>query len=141
MRIAALVLAILGSLASGGFAVSVLTDSRVDQAEKAMARAKAMGINLSSGYAAKVASAAKRAIYGAWALLAAFVLGIVGGILAFKGIGKIAGPLMLIGALIPGFLQPLYFIFTALLIIGGILAFFAKPKGAARGVHARPVPA
>ena len=125
MRIAALVLGILGSLAAGGFSLSVLTDSRVADAKKAIATAKALGVD---GQVSAEVADANRAIHGAYALLAAVALGLAGGILAFKGKGKLAGPLMLVGAIIPGILQPLYFIFTALLIIGGALAFFAKPK-------------
>lgn len=125
MRIAALVLGILGSLAAGGFALSVLTDSRVTTAQQAMAEAKALGVD---GELGEAAAGAMRAIYGAYALLGAFVLGLAGGALALKGKGKIAGPLMLVGAIIPGILQPLYFIFTLLLIVGGALDFFAKPK-------------
>jgi hypothetical protein len=61
-------------------------------------------------------------------LIGAMVAGAVGGILAMMGKGKIAALLMLAGAIVPAIWAPKSLIFTFLLLIGGIVSFFVKPR-------------
>ena len=64
-------------------------------------------------------------------LIGSMVAGIVGGILAMMGKGKIAALLMLAGVIVPAIWAPKSLVFTFLLLIGGIVSFFAKPRSAA----------
>ena len=64
-------------------------------------------------------------------LMGSMVAGIVGGILAMMGREKIAALLMLAGVIVPAILAPKSLVFTGLLLIGGIVCFFVKPKQAA----------
>jgi hypothetical protein len=61
------------------------------------------------------------------------VAGIVGGILAVMGKGKIAALLMLAGAIVPAVWAPKSLVFTCLLVIGVIVIFFSKPRQTAVG--------
>jgi hypothetical protein len=54
--------------------------------------------------------------------------------LAMMGKGKIAVLLMLAGAIVPAIWAPKSLAFTCLLIIGGIVSFFGKPRQSATGV-------
>ena len=63
-------------------------------------------------------------------LVGSMVAGIVGGILAMMGKGKIAALLMLAGVIVPAIWAPKSLVFTFLLLIGGIVCFFVKPKSA-----------
>ena len=64
-------------------------------------------------------------------LIGSMGAGIVGGILAMMGKGKIAAILMLAGVIVPAILAPKSLVFTFLLAIAGIVCFFVKPKQAA----------
>ena len=120
MRIAGLVLGILGGLAAGLLGMKWLSDASANQATVELARS--MG----------VASDIDKIVTAAYILLGSAVLGIVGGVMAFKGKGKIAALLMLIGAIAPAILAPQALVFTFILLIGGIISFFAKPAADAR---------
>jgi hypothetical protein len=67
-------------------------------------------------------------VTASYMLIGAMVAGIVGGVLAMMGKGKIAALLMLAGAILPAIWVPKSLIFTCLLLLGGIVSFFAKPK-------------
>jgi hypothetical protein len=51
--------------------------------------------------------------------------------MGFKGKGKIASPLMIVGPVAAAVIYPASLIGSGVLLLGGILAFFAKPKVAA----------
>ena len=67
-------------------------------------------------------------VIAAYILLAVMVVGIVAGVLAFRGKGKIAAPLMILGAIAPALFAPKALVFTFILLLGGLLSFAAKPK-------------
>ncbi len=116
MRIAALILGILGALASGFLGSRWLSD--YNENKELLAAAAKMGAD--TGDLDKV-------VMGAYILLVAAAVSLVGGIMTLKGKGKIFGPLMILLALSPVAFKPEALIFTSLTLIGGILAFLAKP--------------
>jgi hypothetical protein len=69
-----------------------------------------------------------------WLMLAATVLGIAGGVIAFLRLGSLGGLVLLLGVVGPGIAFPPTLLFLSLLIIAGGLAFLIKrgPKSAPR---------
>jgi len=126
MRKAALVLGILGGIAAGILGMKWLGDAS-DLREL---------IDLARSAGADTAEI-DRLVMAAYALIGAMVLGIVGGVLALKGQGKIAGGLMLLGVIVPAVLAPKSLVFTFILLIGGLVSLMAKPEaGKASGAAA-----
>lgn len=121
MRIAGLILGILGGLAAGFLGMKWLSDA--NSMKEMVGAARNLGIDMSE---------LDKTITAAYILLGSAVLGIVGGVMAFKGKGKIAGLLMLIGALAPAIFAPKALVFTIILLVGGIVSFMAKPSAEAR---------
>jgi len=117
MRIVGLILGILGGLAAGALGIKWLSDAH--QMRELIGAAREFGVD--TGELDKL-------IIAAYILLAAMVLGIIGGVLAFKGKGKIAAGLMLVGALLPVVFAPKALVFTFLLLVGGALSLLARPK-------------
>lgn len=117
MRIVGLILGILGGLAAGALGIKWLSDAH--QMRELIGAARGLGVD--TGELDKL-------IIAAYILLAAMLLGIIGGVLAFKGKGKIAAALMLVGALLPVVFAPKALVFTFLLLVGGALSMLAKPK-------------
>ena len=117
MRIVGLILGILGGLAAGALGMKWLSDAH--QMRELIGAARGLGVD--TGELDKL-------IIAAYILLAAMVLGIIGGVLAFKGKGKIAAALMLVGALLPVVFAPKALVFTFLLLVGGALSMLARPK-------------
>lgn len=121
MRIAGLVLGIIGGLAAGFLGMKWLSDA--NNMKEMVGAARNLGIDMTE---------LDKTITAAYILLGSAVLGIVGGVMAFKGKGKIAGLLMLIGAIAPAIFAPKALVFTCLLLIGAAVSFFAKPAADAR---------
>ncbi len=119
MRIAALVLGIIGGLAAGLLGVKWLSDAHTLKQNIELARSLGMDT-----------SEITRTVIGAWCLLGAFALGIGGGVLALMGKGKPAAGVMLAGGIAPVFFAPVALVFTWLLVAGGVVSFWAKPKAA-----------
>jgi len=117
MRIVGLILGILGGLAAGALGMKWLSDAH--QMRELIGAAREFGVD--TGELDKL-------IIAAYILLAAMVMGIIGGVLAFKGKGKIAAGLMLVGALLPVVFAPKALVFTFLLLVGGAMSMLAKPK-------------
>lgn len=120
MRIAGLILGILGGLAAGFLGMKWMGDA--DSLKGQIEVARKMGVNMAE--LDKMATAS-------YMLIGAMVAGIVGGILAMMGKGRIAALLMLAGAILPAIWAPKSLVFTCILLLGGIVSFFAKPKSAA----------
>ncbi|HWM24399.1 MAG TPA: hypothetical protein VNP98_06210 [Chthoniobacterales bacterium] len=120
MRILGLILGILGGLAAGFLGMKWMGDAESLKGQIELARK--MGVNM--GELDKMATAS-------YMLIGAMVAGIVGGIMAMMGKGKIAALLMLAGAILPAIWAPKSLVFTCLLLVGGIVSFFAKPRQAA----------
>ena len=117
MRMAGLILGILGGLAAGFLGMKWLSDA--NQMKELTDLIRTAGIDTSE---------LDKTITAAYLLIGSLVLGIVGGVLAFKGKGVIAAVLMLIGAILPAVFAPKALVFTCILLIGGLVSFFAKPQ-------------
>lgn len=109
MRIAGLILGILGGLSAGLLGAVWISD--VNSVDPEMAALVDMSGMLTAGYL----------------LVLALVLGISGGVLALRGKGRWAAGLMIPAAVAPAFLQPSALVFTFLLLLAGILSIWAKP--------------
>jgi hypothetical protein len=117
MRILGLILGILGGLAAGYLGMKWMGDA--NSLKASIDAARKMGVNMAE--LDKMATAS-------YMLIGAAVAGIVGGILAMMGKGKIAALLMLAGVIVPAIWAPKSLVFTCLLLIGGIVCFFVKPR-------------
>ena len=120
MRITGLILGILGGLLAGCLAWKWLDD--VSHQKAMLEHARTLGVNLKD---------LDHIVTTAHVLLGSMVAGIVGGIMAMMGRGKIAALLMLAGVIVPAVMMPKTLIFTFLLAIGAIVSFFAKPRQSA----------
>jgi hypothetical protein len=120
MRILGLILGILGGLLAGCLGWKWLDDAN---------HMKTM-IDVARSAGASMAELDKTVMAGRM-LIGSMVAGIVGGILAMMGKGKIAALLMLAGAIVPAIWAPKSLVFTFLLVIGGIVCFFVKPRAGA----------
>ncbi|HJQ25109.1 MAG TPA: hypothetical protein VKA60_14420 [Blastocatellia bacterium] len=123
MRIVGLILGVLGGLAAGALGIKWLSDAH--QMRELIGAARELGVD--TGELDKL-------VMAAYVLIAAMVMGIAGGVLAFKGRGRYAAGLMLVGALLPVVFAPKALAFTFLLLVGGCLSFMAKPRQKAEGV-------
>ncbi len=117
MRITGLILGILGGLLAGCLGWKWLDDAHHMQAS----------INALRGLGGNMAELDKM-ITAAYMLIGAMGAGIIGGILAMMGKGKIAALLMLAAVILPAIWAPKSLVFTCILLIAGIVSFFAKPK-------------
>jgi hypothetical protein len=122
MRILGLILGILGGLAAGWLGMKWMGDA--NSLKTSIDAARKMGVNMAE---------LEKLITAGYILIGSMVAGIVGGILAVMGKGKIASLLMLAGAIVPAIWAPKSLVFTCLLLIGGIVSFFAKPRETAAG--------
>jgi hypothetical protein len=120
MRIAGLILGILGGLLAGFLGMKWMGDA--DSLKGQIELARKMGVNMAD---------LDKMVTASYMLIGAMVAGIVGGILAMMGKGKIAAVLMLAGAIVPAIWVPKSLIFTCLLLLGGIVCFFVKPRQSA----------
>ena len=117
MRIAALVLGVLGGLAAAMLSIKWLGDAA--QAKESIEAVRAMGGSMGE---------LDSLVRAAYCLLGSFVLGIAGGVFSLKGKGKLASALLLAGAVVPAIFAAQTLIATFFLVIAAPLAFFAKPK-------------
>ncbi len=114
MRIAGFIIGVLGALAAGALGATWLSDAAKyqDQLEQAAALGLDVGNIVTAG----------------WLLVAALVAGIVGGVFALRGKGRVAAGLMIGAAVAPGLFEPKAFVFTFLLIVAGLVSLGAKPR-------------
>lgn len=123
MRILGLILGILGGLIAGFLGMKWMGDA--DSLKASIEAARKLGANMAD---------LDKMVTASYILIGAMVAGIVGGILAMMGKGKIAALLMLAGAILPAIWAPKSLVFTCILLLGGIVSFFAKPRQAAVSV-------
>jgi len=130
MRYAVLILGILGALGSGFLGYKWWSDAHSAGVQAQMDTIRALG---SPELAQQTQAKMDQLVRASYFLMAGLPLGIVGGVLAMRRQGWIAGLLMLIPvALATAFAQNAgVLIFTFPLVIGGLLAFFVWPKRAA----------
>lgn len=125
MRIVGLVLGILGGLLAGFLGMKWLSDAH--QMREMIQLAKDLGVDMRE---------LDKLVVAAYVLIATMLMGIAGGVLAFKGKGRIAAMLMLVGALLPVVFAPKALAFTFLLLVGGGLSMMVRPKqSAASAAH------
>lgn len=131
MRFVALILGILGGLAAGALGLIWIRDynSMRGLIESTTTLGQTVGADMTQQLADL-----QRLVTAAYILLGSLVLGIVGGILAMRGKGRLAALLMLIGAVAPAIFAPQALVFTCLLLIGALVSFFVKPKAMAAPV-------
>jgi hypothetical protein len=131
MRVVVLIIALLGAVASGFLGYKWFSDSRSDEYKLARQLAGAAAESGSEEAKAKVAEV-DRLVTASYFLMAAFALGIAGGILAYTGRGLIAGVILLAASIVPGILAPKSFVFSCPLLLAGLLSFLIRPAPAAR---------
>jgi len=117
MRIAGLILGILGGLAAALLGIKWLSDAA--SMKELIGAARNIGVDTAE---------IDKLITSAYFLLASGMLGIVGGVLAFKRKGKIAASLMLAGVVAPALFAPRSLVFTWLLLVGCMISFLVKSK-------------
>ena len=122
MRITAVILGILGGLMAAFLGIKWLSDANE-------MREMIQAIQSAGGDTSEIDSI----VNGGYCLIAALVFGIAGAVAVLKDKGKVAGALMLVGALLPAVFAPKALVFTFLLLLGGIFAFLAQPKTRAFG--------
>jgi hypothetical protein len=128
MRIAVLILAILGSLGSGGVGVLWLWHTARDSQGVELGRMLVEQAGVTDSAMRKELAEYDRRAKTFGFLLAGFALGLVGGVLAMLGRGKSAAALLLTAVIGPAVLHPVVLIFTFLLAIAGVLALFVRPR-------------
>ena len=135
MRVAVLVLAVVGGLAAGFLGLSWVSDA--GEARELLKTAEALGV-------AKEALAEVRAHETAGYLLIVSMLAAFGATVASRrGMNKVAGGVLIGAALVPALFAAKSLVFTILLLVGGGLSFAVKPGAPSpRGVidrHRRKV--
>lgn len=128
MKIAVIIIVILGAIASFILGITWLSDFNDYKAEIAVVNEIAdISSDPELSQALKDMEAMRNCAY---ALIACAIIALVAVFLMAK-IGKIAAAIILAAGVIPVFLSTESLLFTSLLVIGGILAFFVKPKAQA----------
>lgn len=118
MRIAGLILGIVGGLAAALLGIKWLSDA--SSMRELIGAVRNAGVDTSE---------IDKLVTSAYILLASGVLGFVGGGLAFTRRGKIAAAVMVIGAVAPAVFAPKSLVFTFLLLVGGLVSLLVKSKG------------
>lgn len=122
MRIAIVILAVLGALASGFLGINWLNDLSALEGMSELERMAAKSMAAAQGQSLdKMGAAALVLVIGALVALAAAFF-------AMKSRFALAGGLLLGAGLLPVFIQAQSVVFTALLIAAGGLAFLAHSK-------------
>jgi hypothetical protein len=124
LRVSILVLGILGGGVSGTAGFFWVKDA-TSPTGKAIREALAVQAEAGVQEAAALKSKIDRFVTSAYCLLAAAALGIAGGVLAFRGMNRIGGGLMLGAVPLPLFFNPSTLIGTYFLLLGGGLCFLA----------------
>lgn len=114
MRIATLILGVLGGLVAGALGMKWMSDfGQLNEMQRAIGGEQLQ--NMATAGLLMVVS---------------LVLGITGGILSFKRKFAVGGVLMLLGGIIPLFYAKQAILFLSLLIAGGVVALLAHFKAA-----------
>jgi len=136
MKIAVIILGILGSLAFGGLGSKWVSDYEANKAQiKSLARL-ASSLGTKSTEMDEAIKGVERTKTAGYIMIVMALLGLAASVLVGK-LGKLSGAVLLVGAAIPAALAPVSLIAGFLLIIAGILALFVKPAPALRVAPAR----
>ena len=113
MRIAGLIVSLIGAVAAGTLGLSWLQEAARYEREPTLAWA--MGVDTA------------QLVLASHALVGALVLGCVAGVFILQGRCRLAGALCIAAGIAPGMLEPKAFVVTFLLIMAGVLAYGAAP--------------
>jgi hypothetical protein len=118
---------LLGALGAGilGFKWKSDYDTAKPQLEATMALAKALPTEKQAELNAELAKL-DRVVYAAYLLMAGAVLGVIGGIVAMRGLGIVAGVLLLLAVLPAAILVPKSLVFSFPLLVAALLAFVVR---------------
>ena len=117
MKNAVMILGILGALTAGGLGMNWMSDiGSMTEQQKALAQLSGQGEQMS-----KLATAS-------FILVAGFFAGLAGAFLARKDNFMGAGIVLLVAGVLPLLFAPQAFLFTVLLIAGGVVAFVIHTK-------------
>lgn len=122
MRIAVIILVIIGTLASIGLGVKWISDFDTYKTE-----ISAVEDLKSDPDVAQALKDMEKVRNCAYALIVCGVIALASAFLISK-IGKIAAVIIMACAIVPAIFSPISLVFTFFFIIAGILAFFVKPK-------------
>jgi hypothetical protein len=126
MKIAVIILGILGSLAFGGLGAKWVSDYQDNKAQiKSLAK---LAASLGGGKTTEVDAAIKaveRTKDAGYVMIGVALLALAASILVGK-FGKLSGAAILVGTAIPAAMAPLSLVAGFLLVIAGILALFVK---------------
>jgi len=117
MKIACLVLSILGALAALALGIVWLGDA--SDARELIAAASSMGVDTGE---------IDSLVRAAYLLIAGGVGAVVAGVLTMKDKGKIGGAILALAVLAPAVFAPKTLIATFLLALAALFAFLAKPR-------------
>lgn len=125
MKIAALIVGIIGSLASFGLGSKWYTDFEKNKELIESLTQAASSVDTAQATAGMVSlNDMKGATY---ALLICGIVGLVASLLVFKQ-SKLAAITLVLAAIVPAFFSSMALVATFLLFIAGVLAFFVKSK-------------
>ncbi len=127
MRVAVLILAILGSLSAGFLGYRWKTDADTVMPTIEAVRALAADDPTAQAKIQEV----DRLVIATWCLLGAVGVGLVAGFVGFYGQGLIAAALLAAAVIVPAIFEPRTLVFTSPLALAAILALFIrKPRPA-----------
>ncbi len=137
MKIAALVLGVLGSLLVIALGSKWITDYKANEA--AVKQSAELLRQLGGAKEAAEASAAfktlERRVNAAYAMVGLGALALLLSPAVFK-VPKLSGIMMAAAAIVPAALAPLTLVVGSLLLLGALFAFLAKPRAAAAAATA-----
>jgi hypothetical protein len=131
MRIAVIILAVLGALGAGFLGFKWNSDSRKPEVQLMRKLVEEVGKeDTAEGKEAREKLAeVDRLVLASYFLMAAAPLALVGAFLASRGQGLIAGVVLLGAGLVPTVLAPKSLLFSFPLLIAGGLSFMIRPAG------------
>jgi predicted cobalt transporter CbtA len=130
MRMAALILGIVGGLLCGSVGIYWIADhsKKAESYEKEVAEYNDNKGEGEPSMSFMVVANEKR--NAGMVLIPVMLLGILGALLTLKGEGKIGGAGLVVSALVPGILVPASLLFTSVLFVAGVLSFLVRPQEA-----------
>jgi hypothetical protein len=136
MKIAVIILGILGSIAFGGLGTKWVSDYESNKAQIKSLSKLAASLGGKGSDVDDAIKAVERTKTAGYLMIVVALLGIGASVLVGK-FGKLSGAVLLVGAAIPAVLAPLSLVAGFLLVIAGILALFVKTAPPERAAVAR----
>lgn len=132
MKIAALILGLIGSLLVTGLGAKWITDYKENEetVKQSVALLQQMGGAKEGSEASQMLKTLEQRVNAARAMVALGFLALLASPFVFK-LPKLAGAVMALAALVPAVLAPPSLLFGFFLLLGALFAFLAKPRAAA----------